>query len=198
MSVWHEVTVVGHEKTARAFVAGFVIGRGASDPVLFGQDVGVRAGSLSTRLHDLLAAGAHHTLLAPEAVATPLASALERLGEDLGLRLEGHAEVMSASLEFSAEVYSEVLAERVRSEMREALPPGVTLERFADHEHRASDARGTELYAPAHAFTYSASGRVAGTLPGVLEMHRRAAADEFVKLAPITLDRRELPLPTRR
>jgi|WetSurMetagenome_2_1015567.scaffolds.fasta_scaffold97142_2 hypothetical protein len=188
MSAWQQIVVVGAEKPLRAFLAGFAAGRGVRDCVLLGHDVGVGAASLSERVRDLLAAGSHHVLLAPEGIAAPLAAALGELGEDVGLRLESSAVVRSAAMSFAAEVFSEELAARVRSDLRDALPPGVALEGYGEEEHREPDARGAELYAPEHAFTFRASGRLVGPLPGVIEMRRRARRLEFVTVEAIALE----------
>jgi hypothetical protein len=188
VSVWHVITVVGAEKALRAFVAGFLAGRQMRGPVLFGHDLGVGAASLSERVHDLFAAGSHYILLAPESAAIPVAAALRKRGGDADLRVESLATVLSAMMPFSAEVFSEELAVQVRSALRESLPPGVTVERFSDTEKREPDASGAALYAPEHSFTYRASGRLVGALPGVLEMRRRALDLEFVTVESITLE----------
>lgn len=188
MSVWQQLVVVGAEKPLRAFVAGFAAGRGVTDCVLFGHDLGVGAASLSERVRDLLAAGSHHLLLAPAEIAAPLAAALAELRDDLDLHLERSAAVRSASTSFVAEVFSDELGARVRSEMCDALPPGVAMEEYTESERREPGARGAELYAPEHAYTFRASGRLVGPLPGVLEMRRRARRLEFVTVEAIALE----------
>lgn len=188
MSDWLELIVTGGEKPLRAFVAGFASGGSGRDRVLFGRDAGVGGATVAARLRDLLAAGSHHQLLAPGEVAGPLATALAKAPEEIGLRLESRREVRGAAVEFAVEVYSEDLAGRVRSALCGSLPDGVALERFEESEHRDPAARGTELYAPEHAFTWRASGRLEGPLPGVLEMRRRAREIELVSIAPVELD----------
>ncbi len=199
MSVcWHAITVVGAERTLRAFVAGFEAGREHQDPVLFADDAGIRESTLAERVHDVLAARSHHLVLAPDGAAAALVAALNEMGRDVDLLVGGRTTVLSAALDFKAEVFSEELAAKVRSELCDSLPPDVTVERSSGQERHEDDARGVELYAPEHAFSYRVSGRVAGALPGVLEMRRRALEFELVTVEPITLVTGALAEPTGR
>ncbi len=76
MAEWHELVVEGTERTLRAFVAGFLAGRGEHAGGVFGSDVALAAGSLGERLRALFAAGSHRVFLAPAPLAVPLAQAL--------------------------------------------------------------------------------------------------------------------------
>ena len=66
------------------------------------------------------------------------------------------------------------------------MPADVTL---TDHEREEvdPDAGGVELYAPAHAYTFRASGRITGPLDGVLAMQRRLRGLDFVTLEGLQL-----------
>ena len=190
MSVWHEIIVVGGEKRLRGFVAGFVGGRALDEAILLGSDIAVEPPTLTERLRDLVTSGARHTVLAPEVVAAQLVAALGRSGADVDLHVDGHSEVVSASFEVSAEAFSPEVAARVQAALGEMLPPGVSVEAFKEEETTDGGSRGAELYAPSHDYTYRAKGRITGELTGVVEMHRRAEALEFVTAEPITVEAR--------
>jgi hypothetical protein len=198
MSVWHEIVVVGGEGAVRGFVAGFLAARGAGEVVLLGRDVKVHAATLGERLRDLVGVGAHHALLAPAPVGSRLVTALAARGADAQLRLGRASEVVAAEFAFTAEAFSPEVAARIESAFHDALPAGVTVDAFKEEETTDRGSRGAELYAPSHDYTYRAKGRVAGDLPGVLEMHRRVEELEFVKENAITLETKELdpPRPT--
>ena len=195
MSVWHEIIVVGGERSLRGFLAGFVGGRALDEPILLGRDVAVESPTLTDRLRDLVGIGSSHELLAPAAVAVPLAEALRRNGADADLRFESTLEIVSAAFTFSAEAFAPDVAAKVEAALHGALPAGVKVERFEEQETTEGGARGTELSAPVHDYTYRANGRVTGDLPGVLEMHRRADLLEFVKAEAIVLETREAASP---
>ncbi len=195
MSVWHEIVVVGSESTVRGFVAGFIAARGQEEAVLFGADVHVQGATIGDRLRELVGAGSHHTLLAPAAVAVPLAAAVSGRGAETGLQVERIYEIVAAAFTFDAEAFAPDVAARIESALRDAVPAGVTVEAFKEHETTDDRSRGAELYAPSHAYTYRAKGRVAGELTGVLEMRRRAEEIDFVKAEAITLEKREITPP---
>lgn len=195
MSIWHEVVVVGGESSLRGFVAGFLAAGGTDEVVLFGRDLDVRAASLGERLRDLVGAGAHHALLAPAGTSQRLAAALASRGSEADLRVEHVSQVNAAAFAFTAEAYAPEVAARIEAAFHDAVPSGVTVEAFREEEKTDHGARGAELYAPSHDYTYRANGRVAGALSGVLELHRRAQELDFVKVEAITLETRELGQP---
>jgi hypothetical protein len=184
MSTWHEIVVVGHRDQVRAFVLGFLAGRGGEGGV-FGSDVDLEADSLGRRLRDLLAAGTHHAFFAPAATADALADAIATHGADLGLRVESRRRIDSAEVAFEVEVFSRELAQQVRTALLTDLPEGVRVLDPVEHETVDPEAKGVEMYAPAHDYRYRASGRVVGSFAGVLEMRRRARTIEFVNLKPL-------------
>src|SRR2546426_2846942 len=88
MTAWHELVVEGAERTLRAFVAGFLAGRGEHAGGVFGSDVALAAGSLRGRLRALFAAGSPHVFLAPAPLALPLGQAPREPGRGVGLARE--------------------------------------------------------------------------------------------------------------
>ena len=185
MSHWYTVVVEGPERDLRAFVSGFVANRGL-DPatVVFGDDVGLERASLVERLRTLLGGG-HHAVLAPGTVADALVEALELGGAALGLRVEDHHPVASASFRFAAEVFSRDVSSAIRAILK-ALPAGVRFEEHAESEDEShTGAKGVELYTPVHHYAYRVKGKPVGPLGGILEVRRRLGEVEAVALEPL-------------
>ena len=192
MTAWHEIVVEGSEKVLRAFALGFASGHPGREAMLFGPDIDLAPSSFHERLRELFAAGSHHLLLAPAGVASELAAAIRTHGESLDLRLVGMMEIVRARLAVAAQTFSADVARRVRDELFASLPGGVVVEDLEQAEESDPSVKGTELYSPAHSYTFSASGTFVGPLPGVLEMQRRAKALEFVTVEELAVDTREL------
>jgi hypothetical protein len=185
---WDEIVLRGTDDTARAFVAGFLAGRGdAEGSVIFGADVDIEPGSLGQRVCDLLLAGSHKVLLAPEPLAAGLADELVEHGADHGLHLEGCRRIGAASFTVRAETFSRPAATNIRDSLLGSLPEGVRIEDREETEEKHPEAHGADLYAPVHKYTYRASGRIVGPLPGVLEMQRRAKELDFVETGRLHL-----------
>jgi len=195
MSAWHEVLLDGSDAAARAFVAGFAAGHGEPESrVVFGDDVDLEPASLGARLRDLLHAGTHLVAFAPADVAAALATGLVRHGATVGLRLGGRRAVVSARFEFTVETYNREQARSARQAFLESVPPGVAIEDLVENEEAHPEAHGVELYAPLHQYAYRATGKVTGTLPGVLEVRRRSAAIECVELGSLHVEADTSPI----
>src|SRR5213083_1074275 len=169
MAEWHELVVEGTERTLRAFVAGFLAGRGE-------------------RLRALFAAGSHHVFLAPAPLAVPLAQALGERGRELGLAVERRRLVESARFSFRAEAFSREVAAQIRGALLTALPAGVRVEQRSEKEESHPEAHGPEPFAPLHEYIYRVSGDIVGPLEGVLEVWQRARTLEFVEAGSLHLE----------
>jgi PAS domain-containing protein len=186
MADWHAIVVEGPGPTVRGFTAGFLAGRGEAREALFhGSDVGLEPGSFGERLHALLHGGRHEVLLVDARLGAALTSALAGHTDDLGIRVADRAVIQSASFAFRAETPSREAASRIKAALHH-LPAGVAL---ADDEREEidPDAAAVELYAPAPAYTFRASGRITGPFDGVLAMRRRLRELDFVSLERLQL-----------
>ena len=192
MTDWHTIVVEAPDAVLRGFVAGFLAGREEPrEAVLHGPDLGIDGGTLGERLRALLHGGRHEVLLVEARLAGALASALAQHADEIGARVAAHAGITGASFAFHAETPSRAAAEHIRAALG-ALPTGVMLT-DGECEEIDPDVAGVELYAPAHAYTFRAGGRIGGTLEGVLAMHRRLSETDFVTPEPLQLE--ETPLP---
>jgi hypothetical protein len=189
MATWHELIVHGTANVTRAFVAGFVAGRGG-DPttiVLYDTDVGVEHHSFGERLRELLETGATSVVFVPDALFRPLAEAFAQRGPALGLRVERSRAVRRASFRLEATVFARDLAARLRA-LLAPRDEGVRIERMSEREEDDPSARGVELYAPAHEYVYQVSADVAGELDAVVTLRNRASALDCVDVGPLQLE----------
>ena len=192
MSVWHEIVIECSEKVLRAFVAGYEVGLGHREGLVLGCDLDLEKESFTDRVRDLFEAGSHQIVFATSTVADRLAGTIRRDGEAAGVRLESVREVTGASFSFTVEAYSKDVAAVIRENLFDGLAEGVVFDDRKESEEFDPDARGAELYAPMHDYTFKASATLSGPLPSILEMHRRAADLDFVHAGPIHVNAREL------
>jgi hypothetical protein len=182
MSAWNELLIEGSEEALRSFLEEHP---GAVD----GSKLPLAEESLTQRVLGFLGARTHHLLFAPAENARALARGLEQ-EPDLGL--ERLREVEGAGFPFEAKTYSREKAEEIQRALHSDLPPGISLVDFEKSEKVDPEAKGVELYAPAHDYTYRASGSFQGDLPGILEMHRRLEDLELCKPGPVAIEAREV------
>jgi hypothetical protein len=187
MTAWNEVVVHGSAAAVRAFAAGVAAVRGEATPLVFGDDVGIEHASLGEKLRALLTAGTHVVVLGPAGATDAFIDALARDGAGAGLKLERKRPLTDARFGFTLQTFNREQANAARAALLESLPLGVKIDGLAQAEETHPDANGVELYAPLHAYAYRASGLIAGPVPGVLEVRRRAAAVDGVDVGKLAL-----------
>lgn len=195
MSAWYEIIVKGPEDALRGFVAGYEAAQKKREGAVFGHDLDLEPNRFSQRLLELFARGSYHLVFAGLRLKEALVAGLRSLGPEAGLHLEGVHEVVGARLRFSAEAFSQEVASAIKQKLLIGLPPGVEGEGIQEHEQIDQTARGTELYTPEHAYTYTVKGAFSGPLPGVIEMQRRARNLPFVRVRPLELEIRAIEEP---
>jgi len=96
--------------------------------------------------------------------------------------------IREAAFAFRAEMFSRSLATAFRQALQDSVPQGTRVDDLQETEDVHPEAHGVELYAPVHDYIYRASGRVAGSFPGVVEIQRRLAEMEFVQVERLHLE----------
>jgi len=195
MSAWYQIVVRGPQEALEGFVSGYEAAQQTREGALFGNQLDLEPSRFSQRLLELLGRGSHHLVFAGQHLAKTLVAGLRARGPEAGLFLEGVHEVVLARLRFSAQAYSREVASRIKEILLTGLPAGVQGEGIEEHEEVDQAARGPELYTPDHAYTYSVSGAFAGSLPGIVEMKRRARDLPFVRVQPLELETRAVETP---
>ena len=187
-SGWYELLIEGTGDRVDAIVSD----KPADERGIFrGEDLALHAGSFPERVLELLGAKTHHLLFAPADQAREL---IRRIEADPDLRLERVREVRGAAFAFEAEAYSHPVAEKIKKALHDDLPAGVSLDCNESEEHDPS-AKGVELYAPAHAYTYRATGHFTGPPPGIFTLHQRMQDIDFVKEKALEIDGQEVASP---
>ena len=182
MSTWYELLIEGPQEKLESFLEGH---QGA----VRGSELPLKEESLTARLLGFLGARTHHLIFAPSANAKAL---IRGLGKHADLRLEHLREVENAGFSFEVETFSRPKAQEIRSALHEDVPSGIALADLRESEEVDPEVDGVELYAPAHAYTYRASGSFHGDLPCILEMHRRLAEMEFCDPGAIEIEARDV------
>lgn len=188
MSAWYELLIEGLEEALRSFLEEH---RGAEGwEAVRGSELPLKEESIATRVLGLLGARTHHGVFAPAGNARTLVRSLAQRPD---LRLESLREIEDAGFTFEVETPARSKALEIRRALHRDIPPGISLVDIRESDRVDPEAEGVELYAPAHDYTYRASGSFHGALPGILEMHRRLVEMDFCKPGEISIEAREVP-----
>jgi hypothetical protein len=193
---WYEIVVEGDPVSWQSLLAEQEAASGQR--ALRGSEVSLRPAAPGEDGPAAPDAGACHLVLAPGALARALAAALASpatsgSGTQPCLRLARLREVTSGRFDFNVEAFAESFAEQIRA-LLAAPPPGVEVRdvREEGQEPAAGGPAAVELFAPVHCKAYRAWGTVTGTIPGLVEMHRRLHSLPFVYEGKIELAARRL------
>lgn len=186
---FHEMIVRGSRGRTRGFLEGYLAERAIERPMIVADEEGFACETFRERVRDLLRPD-HETLhlLVPAGLAGTIRRTIAAAVE-AGVEAEivGEREVEGARFAFRFRVYSRKAAIRVRSHF-ESLPEGVRLDPATEFEEIVDPhAKGIEGYAPVHEYELRGTGSVEGTIPGVLEVHRRCRDDELVDAESIEI-----------
>lgn len=189
MGRWVELVVTGNEDMIRAFVAGFVAGRGVADEheVISERDAAQAPSSLGERLRELVSMRSRCVVLASDGLGRSLAEAIAQQGSSLGIEVVRTSAITVARCSVRAEIFSRDEAQAFKG-LVGAPPAGVTAEKESETEDEHADAGGVELYAPMHAFRYRTTVHLKGDVGGVLALRGRLATVAGVDLGPVHLD----------
>src|SRR5262245_13669296 len=192
MREWQELVFEGPVHAMRALVVGFEAGRGESPASVFAADIDLEPEAFGGRLKALFKGGSHHVVFVPGTLAVSLAAAVAEHGAPLGLRLDRRRVIESAAFPFRIEAFSGDEATKLRALIIESVPAGARMEDLSEQEEKHPDARGPEPFAPLHAYTYRASGRVSGAFDAVIELWKRSRGQDFTEVGPISVHGRTL------
>lgn len=126
-----------------------------------------------------------HVIL-PSSLAETVQEALAA-SEVLDLEAGAVEPVDFGELEFEFEVYDRDEAGKVRAVVESDLPVGVRLEDYDVGEEVDEDAKGVELYAPAHHYKCAGSGRYVGAVAGIFDLAHRLDDQSFLRPGKVRL-----------
>ena len=118
----------------------------------------------------------------------------EAIRKNPDLKLENIRAVLGGRFGFKAEAYNREIGQKIHDALNENLPAGVDCVDL-EKEEIDPEAKGVDLFAPAHEYVYKARGTIVGTPPGILEMNRRLVRLDFVHEEPLELECREAAEP---
>ncbi|MGB4549457.1 MAG: hypothetical protein WBI10_11115 [Syntrophales bacterium] len=185
---YYEVVVEGSFDLIKGFVLGFLQGRRIEGEAVFSAERHIRRSEgVIQLLRQLTRRGNKSSIIIGRGVGRLLREALERIGDDLDLKVLSVREIKSAHFDFEFRTYAKKAGESLEETFRK-LPPGVTLEGFDLKEDVHPEAKGVEAYAPLHHYEIRGKGRVAGDAKAVIDFYDRIEHNELIKLGDIRLE----------
>jgi hypothetical protein len=168
---WYELLIEGSEDALESLL------KEHPGDAIRGSELRLASESFTDRILEFLHARTHHVVFASEEHARKI---------ERDLRVESLREVVEGRFGFKAEAYNPEIGAKIHDALNSNLPGGIMCVDL-EKEERHPDAKGVELFTPAHDYVYKARGTIVGTPPGILEMNRRLHRLDFVHEEPLEL-----------
>ncbi len=184
-----EVVIEGHLDLAKGFVMGFLAGRGIEGSAFFDDacHIGGEDDAAGPLVRLLGARGSESTLIIGAGLCDLLAAALDRQPQAIALRIKKVRPVLSAAFTCTFRTYSREVGDRLKA-IFGCIPAGVDgNSAFALEEKSDPAGKGHEFFTPLHDYELAGSGRISGSVPGVLNLYQRLKRFEVVDLGELEL-----------
>lgn len=180
------VVLDGPSDLGRGFLAGFELGAGEAAPLFLDTELSAGSGALRGKLKAVFGRHGCCQAVMAAALAARLQQLAGRLPEEVGLELAECRPVREARFSFRYRAYARKYSEEIRA-LLAGLPAGVRREGGDPVEHVDKQAKGVEVYSPAHDYEARGEGEIVGPVDLVVAARRQLAAHPLVETEAVEL-----------
>jgi hypothetical protein len=181
--VYYELIVKGDQDYLCAYLQGYMNAKKISQGVICSKDCPLQTHNLREMikyhgevLHLVCRAG----LLATVKDAITAAEPQKKF------EIKRERKISRAFFTFEFETVSRAVGAEIKDILAN-LPAGLNLRLFKPEEKINPEAKGAELYAPAHDYKYSGTGELSGDIEKLIALHIELVEHDFVKAEEIVL-----------
>lgn len=188
---YSEVVFEGHYSNIRGFIEGFIAGSGKELSFFFSEQAGIKAETMSEVLKEWISLSnkIHHVVMESE-LFEKIKKSLERLTDSDSLNkgsIKSAKAIKTASFRFKFSTYGRKYGEDIKK-LLEKLPGGLSLKDYSPVEKIDKDAKGVELYSPAHEYTFEGTGVIAGPVDEAIAFRKVLDDHPLVDVTVINLE----------
>jgi hypothetical protein len=188
---YSEVVFEGHYSNIRGFIEGFIAGSGKELSFFFSEQAGVKSETMSEVLKEWISLSnkIHHVVMESE-LFEKIKKSLERLTDSDSLNkgsIKSAKAIKTASFRFKFSTYGRKYGEDIKK-LLEKLPGGLSLKDYSPVEKIDKDAKGVELYSPAHEYTFEGTGVIAGPVDEAIAFRKVLDDHPLVDVTVINLE----------
>jgi hypothetical protein len=184
---FYEIELAGPEERGHGLLAGLLMSPGGSGGHVFYSSELEEGRPLLRRLLRDVASGGGCRAVVDGGMLQLLRRLAPRLEAEAGLRLREHGAVRSARFAFRYHAFTQRHASEIRGVLA-ALPEGVRLEDAQENQSVDPDARGVELYSPAHDYELKGHATATGRLDRLVAAHQLLEAHPLFEPGAIELE----------
>jgi len=189
-NTFYEVVLEGHYNFVYGMLEGYKLAIGKNFIYYLSQQVNVKATTMSGILKEFLTLKSKLQYVIIEANSwKKFEAAVKKQPEDCVISkkyIKSVKKIESASFEFNFEAYAKKYGEEIKKILK-SLPKSVKLVDYAPKEEMHKDAKGTELYAPDHEYSFKGKGRLVGDIETIIEYNKIFDEHPLIDVTAITL-----------
>jgi len=187
---FYEVVLEGHYNFVYGMLEGYKLAIGKNFIYYLSQQVNVKATTMSGILKEFLTLKSKLQYVIIEANSwKKFEAAVKKQPEDSVISkkyIKSVKKIESASFEFNFEAYAKKYGDEIKKILK-TLPKSVKLIDYAPKEEMHKDAKGTELYAPDHEYSFKGRGRLVGDIETIIEYNKKFDEHPLIDVTAITL-----------
>jgi len=178
---YYEIVLEGHYNAIYGLLNGFLLGKNRDWIFHFSKKAGIKTETLSEIIVDWISLKnkIHHVIL-EDSFYKELKKSVEKTNksrkeksEFVNLKyLKSAKLIKKAQFNFHAKTFARQYAGEMKL-MVKNLPAGIVLQNYKPVEKEVKDAKGVELYAPEHEYTFEASGTISGSVDKVIALRKK-------------------------
>lgn len=185
-----EAVFEGQYNAIRGYIEGFLDGTGKDYLFYISSDTSVEAETLAEQLKEwiTLGKGLHHIIIEDE-LFTKIRDGLAIAGRSALLdssSIKSSKPVKGASFTFSFCAYGRKYADEIK-EIIGRIPEGVSLTDYQPTETIDEDAKGVELYTPAHDYVFQGKGIFSGAVEEIIPLRKTLDEHPLVEAGKVAL-----------
>jgi hypothetical protein len=184
MATYYEMIIRGDDRDMVPYLTGFMAA-GDLKNVYIATESGFHLKSLRERVK-------HHGevqhVICEGDQRSRLRSAVEKAPDRYGFKVEEEARIERAYFPFEFDTPSREVAAAIKKVLA-ALPTGVKATDYIPEEIEDPDAKGAEVYSPAHEYEFRGKGVIEGDPGGVIRARQALGEIEFAKVHEIEIHR---------
>jgi len=179
---YFELVIKGDAKLLKGFLRGYQIGRELKSELYFCADHPIKTHHLK---EILTFRGGHVHIVCSANARRGIISAIQK-AKDLEFEPVADERLKKVYFDFEFETASRKVAGEIKR-MFSTLKAGLKLTGYEPNESIDEEARGVEIYTPAHEYRFTGKGRIEGDLDALLGFHKKLDENDFIDADKIVL-----------
>ncbi|MEW6525988.1 MAG: hypothetical protein AB1444_04880 [Spirochaetota bacterium] len=187
---FYEVVLEGHYNFVYGMLEGYKLAAGKNFTYYLSQQVNVKATTLSEVLKEFLTLKSKLQYVIIEANSwKKFEAAVKKQPENSLINkkyIKSVKKIESASFEFNFEAYARKYGDEIKKILK-SLPKSIKLVDYAPKEEVHKDAKGTELYAPDHEYSFKGKGKLVGDIETTISFNKKFDEHPLIDVSTISL-----------